>query len=891
MTAKDGTPQAVCFYPRFASHELGGVAVHIRYLARHLQKLGFTIVDTPDENTLIHAHAQARPENITVYSNHGIYPIKDKMPAWQIGTNAAIFDNLKLATEIIAVSNWTANQWQHLVGRQPHIIHNSIDMDEWHSAPAGQWRARLKVPNKTPLILWGKTSLSDVLDPTPLIELALHHPNMRFVAPLTPRMLTTSLKNLSLIGQQPFEDMRALLQDCDVYLATVQENHSIQVLEAMALKKPILGYNWGGTGETLNISGQTRGGILTEPRDLIKLIALLPEVYEQRVKLGQDGHELVAEYFSAAKQMPKLVEVYKMALEKKPRQSRASPIVRCSIVIPVYNKGPYIGETVNSALRQINAPKHEVIVVDDGSTDDSLLNARRAAEGRTNIRFYSLPNGGVSAARNFGISHAKGEYICCLDADDLIDPNFLSRLSAALDADPGLGIAYSDFVAFGTNQRGMPFEAPITCEEYDFEKLKRGNLMPCCNLFRRTAWERAGGYKPINPSWEDYELWLNMGKLGWYGRRVPGHLFKYRKVPKTGRDYQSQGLEWKLRATVNSYHRDLYPPLVSIIIPCYKHSHFLRTAIDSVLAQTFNDYEVLVVDDGNDADELNSIREIVESYANPNVRVVRHTQNMGLAAARNTGVEMARGQWIVPLDADDKLAHEFLEEVLRASEQLNPNRFVYADTYLWWPDADPETKLLAANDYNFDESLSKITWSCTILFHRDAWQRVGGYKPQMSELGGWEDWEFAISLGENGICGVHVAKPLFYYRQHSNTQMRMQAESNKPVLQEAIRRLHSEVYRGERTQMCCGAGKRTRPVATVDQTVPVARTMPQIAAATSNTNDRVLIRYVGTHLGSQTWVAPSGERYRFGLNDPLQRVRYEDVDFFISRGPFRQVTA
>ena len=882
----------VYFAPRFGAQEVGGVAVHVRTLARHLTQRGWEIATENDGSALVHCHAMGRAENIDVATCHGIYPIKPTMPRWQQDANAQIFDNLKLAREIIAVSQWTAAQWQDLIGRKPHIIYNGVNPSEWVNIPQGRWRAKLEVPPQTPLVLWGKNSLSDVLDPTPLIELALRYPQYRFVAPLPNKALYTAPKNLTCVGAQSFTAMQMLLQDCDVYLATVQENHSIQILEAMLLQKPILGYAWGGTAETV-----TTGGLLVAPHDLAALTAALPEVYAQRAAFGADGSKHVVKNFNIKTQIDQLEEVYAMAGAKRGSNSFQP---KCSIIIPVYNKAQYVGETIKSALHQgINAPRYEVIIVNDGSTDDSLTVARREVGNFNGITgsgrkayIYDLPNGGVSAARNFGISKARGEYICCLDADDLIDIHFLERMSAALDADPGLGIAYSDFLAFGTNEAGERVEAPITCNEYDFEKLKRGNMLPCCNLFRKVAWERAGGYKPINPSWEDYELWLNMGKLGWYGKRVPGMLFKYRKVPKLGRDYESQGHEWRLRGTVNKYHRDLYPPLISVIIPCYKQSQFLRDAIESVRVQTMPDWEIVVVDDGNELDEAREIVSVVGAYEDRDIRSVRLVQNSKLATARNMGIEQARGTWIVPLDADDKLAPTFLEKALKATN-LDPQRFAYTDAYLWWPETATGEKLqeLQAHDYDFDEMLIRVTWACTIMYHRQAWQQAGGYKPQMSEAGGWEDWEFVIQLGRDGVCGQRVAEPLFYYRQHSSEQMRYNAEARKPELQEELRRIHADLYRGERPMACCGGGKRRAATQTTAAPVQETRSLPAARAVSASSNSNVLIRYTGPREGSQTWRSPSNRTYRFSRSEPLQQVAAVDVDWILQYSNFQRVTA
>ncbi|HNU04166.1 MAG TPA: glycosyltransferase [Anaerolineae bacterium] len=855
----------------------------------------------------MHCHATDRAPQVDVYTNHGIYPIHQEMPDWQRRANRAIFDNLRQARQVAAVSHWTAEQWGALVGRYPDgdpreagngdtwVLYNGIDLADWEDVPTGRLRAALSIPYETPMVLWGKTALSEVLDPTPALEIALRRPDVQVVIPLPQEALPHAPANVRLIGPQPFRHMQAALADCDVYLATVKENHAIQVLEAMALAKPVLGYRHGGTAETVGA-----GGVLVRPGDVGALLAGLDTALAQGAALGAAGRERVERRFTWEQHTERLLAVYERALAE--RASEASPgRPKVSVVIPCYNKAPYVGEAIQSVLAQRDAPPYELLVVDDGSTDSSLAAIAAAlAPGVPQpsggpvfplsvhgvpVRVIRQENAGVAAARNNGIEAAQGRYICCLDADDRIDPLALARWTAALDADPGLGVAYSDMLVFGVRPDTGGWQSIVTATEYDFEMLKRGNLIPCCNLFRKSAWRRAGGYKDINPSWEDYELWLNMGKLGWHGRRVPGPLFHYRKLWREGRDHESQRYVHRLRAIVNSHHRDLYPPMVSVVIPCYQHSQFLAAAIDSALAQTWPDLEVVVVDDGNDPAEATAIGEIVDSYPSGWVRLVTNDRNLGLAAARNAGIDAARGAWIVPLDADDKLEPSWLETTLQAI-QMDPRRFGYSDSILWWP-AEGREQVLEASEYDFADLLNRITWPCTIIFHRDAWRQAGGYKPVMSAAGGWEDWEFCITLGEIGVCGVRAAQPLFRYRQHSAQQMRHSANGQKPVLQEMIRRLHPATYRGEFSMSCCGKrGSTPAPEAQVSR----GATASVRGAAVDGNEPVVMVRYVGQSFGSQTWRAPSGRQYRFGVADPLRQVSQSDAEWFALRPEFQVVT-
>ena len=101
--------------------------------------------------------------------------------------------------------------------------------------------------------------------------------------------------------------------------------------------------------------------------------------------------------------------------------------------------------------------------------------------------------------------------------------------------------------------------------------------------------------------------------------------------------------------------------MVSVIIPCYNQGAYIQEAIDSVKAQTYTDWEIIIVDDGSNHEgtlqELKYFKEIGI--------IVIETPNKGVSAARNKGIEVANGEFILPLDADDKIAPQYLEEAVR----------------------------------------------------------------------------------------------------------------------------------------------------------------------------------------------------------------------------------
>ena len=116
---------------------------------------------------------------------------------------------------------------------------------------------------------------------------------------------------------------------------------------------------------------------------------------------------------------------------------------RFSVIIPLYNKAPYVDKTIRSVLAQTYAD-YELIVMDDGSKDDSFAIALKAVEGRGNCHVYRQKNAGVSMARNNGVALSQGDYLCFLDADDWWEPTFLEEMSKLIGDFPDAGI-------YGTN--------------------------------------------------------------------------------------------------------------------------------------------------------------------------------------------------------------------------------------------------------------------------------------------------------------------------------------------------------------------------------------------------------------------------------------------------------
>jgi len=200
-----------------------------------------------------------------------------------------------------------------------------------------------------------------------------------------------------------------------------------------------------------------------------------------------------------------------------------------SVIIPCYNHAHYLTEAVESIVHQTYSC-WECIIVNDGSPDNTadVAKALIAKHVDKKIVLLEKENGGLADARNFGIRNSTGNYILPLDADDAIHPEMLSRTVSLLETHPDIGFAYTDTIRFGLSQN------QYQTSDYDFYSLCWGNYINYCSLYRREAWEASGGYNTnMIYGYEDWDFWLACGEKGFFGKRIPGHLFMYRVKDKS----------------------------------------------------------------------------------------------------------------------------------------------------------------------------------------------------------------------------------------------------------------------------------------------------------------------------------------------------------------------
>ena len=196
-----------------------------------------------------------------------------------------------------------------------------------------------------------------------------------------------------------------------------------------------------------------------------------------------------------------------------------------SVIIPAYNQGHFLGEAIESVLAQ-TYPDFEVLVVDDGSTDDTAVVAQSYTDPR--VHYIYKENGGLSSARNAGLRQAKGAYISYLDSDDCFLPQKLTLLVAELEANPQIGLVAGQALLIDEHgrQSGKKFDRPLP--ENPVELLLVNPLHVGSVLLRREWQEEVGFFDETLRSYEDWDMWLRLALADCRMHYVPEPVSLYR---------------------------------------------------------------------------------------------------------------------------------------------------------------------------------------------------------------------------------------------------------------------------------------------------------------------------------------------------------------------------
>ncbi|RZL19771.1 MAG: glycosyltransferase family 2 protein [Pedobacter sp.] len=233
------------------------------------------------------------------------------------------------------------------------------------------------------------------------------------------------------------------------------------------------------------------------------------------------------------------------------------------------------------------------------------------------------------------------------------------------------------------------------------------------------------------------------------------------------------------------FHKKKSLPKVSIIIPCFNQGHFLKDALSGFSAGN-TEYEIIIVNDGStDARTVDAL----EAIRKDGFQVV-HQSNQGLAAARNEGIRRAGGEFIMLLDADNKVEYTFIQHAARILDSDSTISVVYSDAVYFGAKSGP----WKVGEFNLQKLMIENYIDACAMVRKEVFDELGGYDEQMKKIkSGWEDWEMWLRIAFAGKKFYYWPEVGFHYRVDSASMIGGIANSYE-IRNKLLNYLHYKYY-------------------------------------------------------------------------------------------------
>lgn len=378
--------------------------------------------------------------------------------------------------------------------------------------------------------------------------------------------------------------------------------------------------------------------------------------------------------------------LYSVSIESASKPALKGPAM--TFVIPCFNHGEYVTETVESIRAIPEANLYEIIIVDDGSTDLGCIAAlnRLADEGITLIRQV---NQGLGAARNNGIKSAQGRYILPVDADNKLRPAYFYRSLEMFETDPEVGVVFSDVQFFGADTRRNSLPDHRSGDQFI------QNRIDACAALRKEVWQQVGGYQEQMIGYQDWEFWTAVDSLRYWkfyhltdigfdyrvqagsmvahtvrfheeildyisARHVRSLRHNFRMLQQTVDDTPPRSKELGAPIVISTREK---APLVTVIAPNFNKAPYLHARLDSIYKQTYRNFEVVILDD-NSSDNSKSVIDKFSKRDKTSCVLYNENNSGNVFRQWRKGIEQAQGDIIWIAECDDYCDIRFLERLV-----------------------------------------------------------------------------------------------------------------------------------------------------------------------------------------------------------------------------------
>ena len=427
---------------------------------------------------------------------------------------------------------------------------------------------------------------------------------------------------------------------------------------------------------------------------------------------------------------PMLLDMVPTYREYDPEVQSTTSMV--SIYIPAFNAKKTIDRAIQSALNQTYRD-FDIVVCNDGSTDGTGEYLDTMYGDHPKIQIIHQPNGGIGSASNACIRAARGLYILQLDSDDELLPEAIETLLPEIRKDPQISCVYGRHYKW--NQQDDTLEEAWHYPTFTRERMLHGMIVHHPRLFRKRDWSRVGGFSEALLNAVDYDFFQKISEVGeieFHDHLLYKYAFHEQSTSISKSRIQTENtfltmknalyrmglVEWDLvkdhsysgpravkftKSTIEIEQSE-NQTFVSVVIITRNRAKLLSDAIRSVLNQSYENFELLIVDDGSE-DET---EEVVKQFADLRIRYVKKEAS-GIPKSRNIGVQMAKGEYIVIMDDDDLMMPD------RIQEQLDCLSDGSSGSYGGWidQDADLNHEYFSGGEHGY----SQILFGGKIMLH------------------------------------------------------------------------------------------------------------------------------------------------------------------------------
>ena len=901
------------FISKFANE---GILRVIEAMYEYLPQFGIKPTEDINEAHIINNHGGAlhKAKGIpSVASNHGLY--------WSRQPWGHDFQDVnKLLTDVMAsaVAHTVPSDWVNRAVRRggfwyPETIYHGIDSSKF-------------VPQKENdgYVLWNKARADFVSDPNDVMRIASMMQNRQFYSTIGHVSPNLKILNSSANKAMPHAKMKEVTSRAGVYLATTRETFGIATLEAMAYGVPVAGWDWGGQSEII-IQGET--GYLAPPGNWEALRECIERCFDERERLSANAIQDIKTRWNWKPRIEQYADIFKRVYAGH----YATNLPKVSVIVTAYRLDEFLPACLDSILRQ-TFKDFECIVVDDANLDSTrmIVGAYTKVDKRV-VYQPTITNRGLSGARNIGLQVSKGKFIRHVDADDFLPENALALEVTALEDEKEIShVVYGHLEVVRTDgSRVMEGSEPVRSgwPEPEFKwnyQMAHLNQLPSTVMVKREVYELSGGYRERMKRNEDAEFWCRVSSLGFRIRKFTQAVTLFhreRANSKGATEWATQGKEpdwtawfpWRwggvdfqsgwdaIRSRGDApknahlvpfgaqgtppkplhfwYVHDYAYPVVSIVVTVGPgHEQYVIDALDSIQAQTYPDWECILVNDTGEKWDK-------DFMGAPWAKVVNMEGNQGVSAARNEGFKHIKGKYVIWMDADDYWLPWYLERMMLYAEK---NSGVIFSDLLKEETEDGGYEVYQYRDFVSENVPIFMQYpGSSILVPREIAQAMVEYQSGFRvDFPGQEDWNYQMGVHHLGFCAFRIPEPLFVYRMYSTTKRETDRDKIE-LIREKMAEQYPQYMKGEVKLMCGCQG--TKPPITQNPASLLSSSgnfeNNEIHIDPSNPNQMVMVEYMGDYesypIGSRQ---NRGVTYRFGKQETNSRraIFVNDLKFLLS---------